>query len=131
MFEQVCAEEYFKYVQGRAVFELFGNFYLSLVLWKKQVSESCEFFSFHPNSKSVFARLGMALRVLFLPLSGLGCTVSSSASSVRLLLLKGEFATYVSLSRSSLKLPSSESESFTISLILSVPINFFVKYFLK
>jgi hypothetical protein len=72
----------------------------------------------------------MALRVLFLRLSAPGCTVSSSASSLLLLLLlKGEFATYVSLSESPLKLPPSASESFTISLILSVPINFFCEEF--
>jgi hypothetical protein len=82
--------------------------------------------SIQPNSKSVFAHLGMALRVLFLPLSGSGCKVSSSASSL-LLLLKGEFAPYVSLLESSLKLPSSESESLTISFILSVPINYFLR----
>jgi hypothetical protein len=40
-----------------------------------------------------------------------------------LLLLKGEFTLHISLSVSSLKLPLSESELFTVSLILSVPIN--------
>ena len=40
-----------------------------------------------------------------------------------------EFTLYVSLSESSLKLPPSESESFTISLILSVLINIFFEGF--
>ena len=62
----------------------------------------------------------MALRVLFLPLSGSDWKTSSSS----LLLLKGEFISHVSLSESSLKLPPSESESFKIYLILSVPIKF-------
>jgi hypothetical protein len=45
--------------------------------------------SFHPNSKSVSACLGRALQVLFLPLSGSGCTTSSC--SLLLLLLNNEF----------------------------------------
>jgi hypothetical protein len=70
----------------------------------------------------------MALRVLFLPLSGSGWRTSSS-SSLLLLLLKGEFTSHVSRSESSLKLPPSESESFRISLILSVLIKFFFEVF--
>ena len=40
-----------------------------------------------------------------------------------------EFTLHVSLSESSLKLPPSESESVTISLILSVQINIFCEVF--
>ena len=82
--------------------------------------------SFHPNSKSISARLGRALPVFFLPLSGSGWTISSSLLLLLLLLLKGECTLQVSLSESSLKLPPSESKSFTISLILSFPINIFL-----
>jgi len=82
--------------------------------------------SFHPNSKSVSAHLGRALCVFFLPLSGSGWTIASS--SLLLLLLKGECTLQVSLSESSLKLPPSESESFTISLV-SFPINIFCEVF--
>jgi len=46
-----------------------------------------------------------------------------------LLLLKGESTLQVSLSESSLKLPPSEPESFTISLTLSFPINIFCNVF--
>ena len=46
-----------------------------------------------------------------------------------LLLLKGDITLHVSLSESSLKLPSSESKSFTISLMLSVLINVFGEVF--
>ena len=85
-------------------------------------------FSFHPNSKSVFARLGRALRVFFLPMSGYGWTISStSLLLLLLLLLKGECTSRVS--ERSLKLPPSESESFTISLIISFPINIFREVF--
>ena len=87
-------------------------------------------FSFHPNSKSVFARLGRVLRVFFLPMSGFGWTISSSSQLLLLLLLlKGECTLRVSLSERSLKLPPSESESFTISHIISFPINIFRKVF--
>ena len=86
--------------------------------------------SFHPNSKSVSAHLGRALHVFFLPLSGSGWTISSS-SLLFLLLLKAECTLQVSLSESSLKLPLSEFESFTISLIVSFPINIFCEVFSK
>jgi hypothetical protein len=89
-----------------------------------QVSEPFEFFSFYPNSKSVFACLGKALPVLFLLLSGSGWTTSSSS-----LLTKGEFTLQVLLFETSLKLPPSESKSFTVSLILSVLINIFCEVF--
>jgi hypothetical protein len=69
----------------------------------------------------------MALRVLFLPLSGYSWTTSSS--SLLLLLLMGEFTLHMSLSESSLQLPTSESESFKISLTLSVLINIFCEVF--
>jgi hypothetical protein len=46
-----------------------------------------------------------------------------------LLLLKGEFTLHVLLSKSLLRLPPCESESFKISLILSVPINIFCEVF--
>jgi len=84
--------------------------------------------SFHPNSKSEFAHLGRALRVFFLPMSGSGWTISSS-SLLLLLLLKRECTLQVSLSESSLKLPPSESESFTISLMISFTINTFHEVF--
>jgi hypothetical protein len=56
---------------------------------KIQVFESSEFV-FYPNSRSVFAQLGMSLHVLFLPLSGSGWSTSSSSPSLLLLLLEGE-----------------------------------------
>jgi hypothetical protein len=125
--KQVCAEKYFKYVEGRAVLSYLVIFIYPWYSGKHRFL-NLQSFSIHPNSKSVFAHLGMALRVLFLPLSGFHCTISSSASAL-LLLLKGEVALYVSLLESSLKLPSSESESFTVLLIVSVPINFFCEEF--
>jgi hypothetical protein len=53
----------------------------------------------------------MALRVLFLPSSGSGWTTSSSSLLLPLLLLMDEFTSLMSLSESSLQLPTSESES--------------------
>jgi hypothetical protein len=73
--------------------------------------------------------LGRALCVLFLPLPGSGW-ITSSSSLLLLLLLKDEFTSHV-LSESSLKLPPSESESFTISLILSFPIKKFCEVFFE
>ena len=76
---------------------------LSWVIWKilfiPGTQENAGFWtvwicSFHPNSKSVFARLGRALHILFVPLSGSGWKTSSSS----LLLLKDEFPLHVSLS---------------------------------
>jgi hypothetical protein len=71
----------------------------------------------------------MALRVLFLPLSGSGWTTYSSSLLLLLLLLMGEFTSHMSLSESSLQVPTSESESFKISLILSVLIIIFCEVF--
>jgi len=88
-----------------------------------QVSKPSEFF-LSILTQNLY--LGKALHVLFLFLSGSHWTTSSSL----LLLMKGEFTFQVLLSESSLKLPPSESKSFTISLILSVMINIFLKYFL-
>ena len=107
---------------------------LSWVIWKflfiPGTPENAGFWtvwicSFYPNSKSVFAHLGRALHILSVPLSGSGWKTSSSSS----LLLKGEFTLHVSLSESSLKLPPSESKTFTISLISSVLINIFCEVF--
>ena len=56
-------------------------------------------------------------------------TASVSSTLLLLLLLKDELTLHVSLSESSLKLPPSESQSFTISLILSVLINIFCEVF--
>jgi hypothetical protein len=57
-------------------------------------------YSFHPNSKFVLTRLGMALHVLFPPLS----SFDWKTSSLSLLLLKGEVTSHASLSEISLKL---------------------------
>ena len=109
---------------------------LSWVIWKfvfiSGTLEKAGFWtiwvcSFHPNTKSVLARLGRTLHVLFLPLSGSDWRTSFSSLLLLLLLLlllKGEFTSHVSLSETSLKLPPSGSKSFKISLILSAPIKF-------
>ena len=55
--------------------------------------------------------------------------VVQTASLLLLLLLMGEFTSHMSLSESSLQVPTSESESFKISLISSVPINIFCEVF--
>ena len=90
---------------------LYSNFYLSQVLRITQVSEPFESV-LSIQTQSVIARLGMDLRVLFLPLSGYGWT----PSSLLLLLLMGEFTSHMSLSEFSIQVPTSMSESFRISL---------------
>jgi hypothetical protein len=116
-FQQFCAEEYFKYIQGRVAFSYMEIFIYPWYSRKRRFLNLPQC-SFHPTSKPVFAHLGMALHVLSLPLPG----------QLHLPLLrcycqcwqKGEFTPHMSLSESSLQLPPYESEYFTISLILSV-----------
>jgi hypothetical protein len=79
--------------------------------------------SSHPDSKSVYAHLGMALPVVCLDLTG------QFLSFPLLLLLMGEFSSHMSQSESWLKLPPSESVSFMVLLILSVWIHFFYEVF--
>lgn len=116
-FQQLGAEEYFKSIQGRVVFSCMENF---IYPW---YSRKCRFLNlFLPSySKPVFAHLGMALHVLSLPVPGqlhhlplLRCCCCYRCY------WKGEFTLHTSPSESSLKLPPSESEYFTISLTISV-----------
>jgi len=97
--ENSWAEEYFKYIPGRIVLSYIENLFIPGTLeragfWNVWVC------SFRPNSKSVLARLGMALHVPFPPLTSSDWKTSTPS----LLLLKGEVTSHVSLSESSLKL---------------------------
>jgi len=117
-FQQFCADEYFKYIQGRAVFSCMEIF---IYPW---YSRKCRFLNlFFPSySKTVFAHLGMALHVLSLPVPGqlLHLPLLHCCCCCCCCCWKGEFTLHMSLSQSSLKLSPSESEYFTISLTLSV-----------
>jgi len=119
-FQHFWAEEYFKYIPGRTVLG-----YMEIFLFILGTLEKVGFWTEFLLSilKSELARSGTALRVLFLPLPSFHWKTSFSS-----LLLKGEFTLHVSLSKSSLKLPPSESESFKISLIFFSSDKMFVKY---
>ena len=94
--------------------QLYGNIYLSLVLQKMQVPESV--LSILLKTCICTFRNGPTFS---LP-APTWTTSSSFSSPLQCCCWKGEFTLHMSLSESSLKLPSSESEYFTISLILSV-----------
>ena len=87
---------------------LYGNFYLFFV-FHQRMQDFCIIWicSFNPNLKSASTSSAMALHVLFLPQPDFDWTTSSSS----LMLLKGEFTTYVSLSEISQKLPMSQNHS--------------------
>jgi len=108
-FEHFWAVEYFKQIPGWAVLRYMDILFIPGTLenagfWTVWI------YSFHPNSKSVLARLGRSLHFLFLPLSG---SVHTTSSSLLLLLLKGEFTSHMSLSESSLKLSVRIIQNFT------------------
>ena len=105
----------FQVYPSESCLQLYGNFYLSMVLQKMQASES------------VLSILLKACICTFRngPTCSLpACTWTTSSSLLRCYCCcccwKGEFTLHMSLSVSSLKLPPSESKYFTISLTLSV-----------
>ena len=64
-FEHFWSKEYFKYISGRTVLSYTEIFIYPWYSGEGRFVNRLSLF-FHPNSKSVLAHLGMALRVLFL-----------------------------------------------------------------
>jgi len=118
-YEHFWAEEYFKYIPGRTVLS-----YMEICIYPRYSGEG-RFL----NSLSLFfpSQLRICIGTFR---KGLACSVPASCQVLTgklpplLLLLKGELTLHVSLSEGALKLPPSKSESFKISLILSVLIKF-------